>query len=66
MKLKDFIEDFFLTIISPYLLEIILFPIALLVLYAKNILLLFLVLFLLSFYSFLNGTKTTKTHTSLC
>ncbi|MEY8435785.1 hypothetical protein AALA56_08255 [Streptococcus hyointestinalis] len=46
MKLKDFIEDFFLTIISPYLLEIILFPIALLVLYAKNILLLFLVLFL--------------------
>lgn len=39
MKLKDFISDFFLTIISLYLLEIILFPIALLVLYAKNLLL---------------------------
>ena len=35
MKLKDFISDFFLTIISLYLLEIILFPIALLVLYAQ-------------------------------
>ncbi|MGT2833864.1 hypothetical protein ACVRZC_00710 [Streptococcus hyointestinalis] len=46
MKLKDFISDFFLTIISPYLLEIILFPIALLVLYAKNLLLLLLVLLL--------------------
>ena len=46
MKLKDFISDFFLTIISLYLLEIILFPIALLVLYAKNLRLLLLVLFL--------------------
>ena len=46
MKLKDFISDFFLTIISLYLLETLLFPIALLVLYAKNLLLLLLVLFL--------------------